>query len=555
MLPLPSSRPAPAALTRREAIRFTARLTAAGFAFPSVLRAAPAPAYPHGVVRGEPTADQIGAAVLASGGNAVDAVVAAALAAAVCAPAMTGIGGYGAAIMIASADGKNVVAIDANSAAPAAARADMFPLDEKGHVRGRVNDVGWLAAGVPGILAGLQLALDRHGTRSFRDSVQPAIALARDGFSLTASVATTMRNLTPTFRTHAGGRALFLKNGATPGAGEIFRNPDLAALLTTLAQRNSVDSFYRGDIAQRIADDFAKNAGLVTAADLAAYRAHEVAPLRFAWNGSDVCTAPLTAGGFTMLQCLTTLRALDWHRQPAGLPRTHAYLEALRLAWRDRLALLGDPSAAPIPQEKLLSDAYARDCADRIRHAVKTGTILPQSATPRPHGGTIHLSAVDRHGNMAAITLTHGNGFGAGVTVDGLGLTLGHGLSRFETKPGHPNSPGPGKRPLHNMCPSIVLRDGRPVLALGGRGGRKIPNAVLETLTQFVALDRPLEAAVAAPRPHTEGTSAIELEAAWPAAELAALPSLGYKVKSAVSATVSAVCFDPRSGESRAALR
>jgi gamma-glutamyltranspeptidase/glutathione hydrolase len=156
---------------------------------------------------------------------------------------------------------------------------------------------------------------------------------------------------------------------------------------------------------------------------------------------------------------------------------------------------------------------------------------------------------------MAAITLTHGNGFGAGVTVDGLGLTLGHGLSRFETKPGHPNSPGPGKRPLHNMCPSIVLRDGRPVLALGGRGGRKIPNAVLETLTQFVALDRPLEAAVAAPRPHTEGTSAIELEAAWPAAELAALPSLGYKVKSAVSATVSAVCFDPRSGESRAALR
>ena len=156
---------------------------------------------------------------------------------------------------------------------------------------------------------------------------------------------------------------------------------------------------------------------------------------------------------------------------------------------------------------------------------------------------------------MAAITLTHGNGFGAGVTVDGLGLTLGHGLSRFETKPGHPNSPGPGKRPLHNMCPSIVLRDGRPVLALGARGGRKIPNAVLETLTQFVALNRPLVAAVAAPRPHTEGTSAVELEAAWPAAERTALPSLGYKIKTAVSATVSAVSFDPHSGESRAALR
>lgn len=555
MPPRPSSRPVPAALTRREAIRLTARLTAASFAFPSVLRAAPAPAYPHGVVRGEPTADKIGAAVLASGGNAVDAVVAAALAAAVCSPAMTGIGGYGAALMIASADGKTVVAIDANSAAPAAARAAMFPLDEKGRVRGRVNDVGWLAAGVPGILAGLQLALDRHGTRSFRDSVQPAIALARDGFPLTAAVATTMRNLAPTFRTHAGGRALFLPNGTTPAAGALFRNPDLAALLTTLAQRNSVDSFYRGDIAQRIADDFAQNAGLVTAADLAAYRAHEVAPLRFGWRGREICTAPLTAGGFTMLQCLATLRALDWHREPAGLARTHAYLEALRLAWRDRLALLGDPAHGSVPQEKLLSDAYARECADRIRHAVQSGILLPHAATPRPHGGTIHLSAVDRHGNMAAITLTHGNGFGAGVTVDGLGLTLGHGMSRFETKPGHPNSPGPGKRPLHNMCPSLVLRDGRPILAVGGRGGRKIPNATLETLLQSVAFDHPLAAAVAAPRPHTEGTPAVEVEAAWPAAELAALPTLGYKIKTAASATVSAVSFDPRSGECRAAMR
>jgi len=545
-------------ITRRAALRLS--VTAAGavattLAFPRVLRAATAPAYPHGVVRGEPTADKIGAEVLASGGNAVDAMVAAALAAAICAPAMTGIGGYGASLMIASADGKKIVAIDANSAAPAAARPDLFPVDGKGNVPSRVNEIGWLAAGVPGILAGLQLALDRHGTRSFRDSVQPAIVLARDGFPLSAAVATTMRNLTPTFRTHAGGRALFLKNGATPAAGDVFRNPDLAALLATLAQRNSVDSFYRGDIAQKIAADFAKNGGLVTAADLAAYRAHEVTPLRFGWLGHEVCTAPLTAGGLTMLQCLTTLRALDWHQQPAGLARTHAYLEALRLAWSDRLALLGDPTQASVPQEKLLSDSYASECANRIRHAVKTGILLAQPATPRPHGGTIHLSAVDRHGNMAAITLTHGNGFGAGVTVDGLGLTLGHGMSRFETKPNHPNSPGPGKRPLHNMCPTIVLRDGRPVLAVGARGGRKIPNATLETLLQFVALKRPIEDAVAAPRPHTEGTPAIELESAWPAAELTALPSLGYQVKTAVSATVSAVTFDPRSGESRAALR
>lgn len=542
-------------VSRRTALKLTAGGLVAGLSFPHFLRAAASSPAAHGLVRGEPTADKIGAEVLASGGNAVDAVVAAALASAVCAPQMTGIGGYCASIVIASADGKKIVCIDGNSTAPAAARADMFPRDEKGAVRGRVNDLGWLAAGVPGVLAGLQLALDRHGTRGFRDSVQPAIVLAKNGFPVTAGIATAMRNLAPTFGTHPGGRNLFLKNGAPLAAGETFRNPELAAMLETLAQRNSVDSFYRGDIAQRIADDFAKHSGLVTTQDLAAYRAREVPPLRFAWNDSEVCTAPLTAGGFTMLQCLTTLRALDWHQQPAGLARTHAYLEALRLAWSDRLALLGDPVFASIPQEKLLSDDYARASADRIRHVVKTGTILPQPATPRPHSGTIHLSSVDRDGNMAAITLTHGNSFGAAVTIDGLGLTLGHGMSRFDPLPGHPNAPGPGKRPLHNMCPSIVLRGGRPVLAVGGRGGRKIPNAVLETLVQFVALRQPMEAAVAAPRPHTEGSPAIELEAAWPADELAALPKLGYKVKTAPSATVSATSFNPRSGECRAAMR
>ncbi|MEO6246690.1 MAG: gamma-glutamyltransferase, partial [Opitutaceae bacterium] len=400
-------------ITRRHAIRLTAGAVASALAFPRLLRAAPAAAFPHGVVRGEPTADAIGAEVLASGGNAVDAIVAAALAAGIAAPAMTGPGGYGAAIMIASADGKKVVAIDANSTAPAAARGDMFSLDEKGAVLGKTNHHGWLAAGVPGILAGLQLALDRHGTRTMGECLQPAIKLARDGIKLTAAVATTMRNLAPIFATHPGGKNLYLKNGAPLAAGDTFRNPELAAMLTTLAQRNSVDSFYRGDIAQCIADDFTKHGGLVTAQDLSAHRAREVAPLRLTWDGLDVCTPPLTAGGITMLQTLATLRALEFGGLPAGVSRTHTYLEALRIAWADRLALLGDPDFTPAPQEKLLSTDYARDCAERIRQAVTDGKIISHSARSRPQSGTIHLSAVDREGNMAAITLTHGDGFGA----------------------------------------------------------------------------------------------------------------------------------------------
>lgn len=539
-------------LSRRRALR----LTAIGLSAPFALRAADSsPKHPHGVVSGEPTAEKVGAQVLASGGTAVDAMVAAALAGAVAAPHQTGIGGYGASIIIARADGKKVVCIDANSAAPAAARADMFKPDDKGVVPGRVNETGWLAAGVPGILAGLQLALDRHGTRSFRDSVAPAIAIAREGFKLSASLATTIRSFSPLAKTHEGGRTLFFKDGEPLVAGDTYHNLEIAALLETLAQRNSVDSFYRGDLAQRIADAFQKYGGLVTVKDLAAYQAREVEPLRFEWNGCDVRTAPLTAGGLTVLQALAALRALEWDKQPAGLPRTHARIEALRIAWADRLALLGDPQHAQVPVAKLLSADYAKQTAERVRRSLKDGKPLAHAAESRAHSGTINLSVVDKAGNLAAITLTHGNGFGARVTVDGLGLTLGHGMSRFAPQPGHPNAPGPSKRPLHNMCPTVVLREGRPVLAIGGRGGRKIPNALFEALTEFVALGQPMEAALAAPRLHTEGNLNLELEAKWPTNEVEALGKLGYQTKTAASATLSATAFDPRSGEGRAGMR
>ncbi|KAF0170596.1 MAG: Gamma-glutamyltransferase, partial [Limisphaerales bacterium] len=470
-------------------------------------------------------------------------------------PHQTGIGGYGASLIIARADGKRVVCIDANSAAPAAAHAAMFKPDDKGVVPGRVNDTGWLAAGVPGILAGLQLALARHGTRSFRDSVAPAIAIARDGFKLPANLATTIRSFSALAKTHEGGRRLFFKDGEPLVAGDIYRNPEVAALLETLAQRNSVDSFYRGDIAQRIGEVFQKHGGLVTAKDMAAYQAREVEPLHFEWNGCDVRTAPLTSGGLTTLQALAALRALEWDKLPAGLMRTHTAVEALRLAWADRLALLGDPQHAQVPVAKLLSADYAKETAERVRRAVKEGRPLAHAAVSRPHTGTINLSVVDRAGNLAAITLTHGNGFGARVTVDGLGLTLGHGMSRFDPHPGHPNCPGPGKRPLHNMVPTVVLREGRPVLVVGGRGGRKIPNALFEVLTHYVALGQPMEAALAAPRLHTEGSLNLELEARWPAAEAESLAKLGYKTKTAASATMSAAAFDPKTGEGRAAMR
>jgi gamma-glutamyltranspeptidase/glutathione hydrolase len=509
-----------------------------------------------GIVVGQSEAAQVGSEVLTAGGNAVDAVVAAALVAGVVAVQQCGIGGYGGHMVIARAGGKKVTAIDFNSAAPAAARGELFPLDDKGAVRGQINVHGWLAAGVPGTLAGLQLALDRHGSLPFDKLVQPAIRFAREGFPVNAGLATALRGAQARLRKDPASAQLLLDHGEPLRQGSTFRNPDLAALLETLAQRGSVDSFYRGDIGKRIAAAFKEHGGLVTAADLAAYRAREVEPLRLDWGHWSIRTAPLTAGGITVLQTLMILKALGWDDRPAGKPETtHAQLEALRLAWWDRLRLLGDPEKVAVPVERLLSTSYTKRLATQVDAAVKSGRAIPSAGDGRTADGTIHLSGADTRGNLVALTLTHGETFGARVTVPGFGLILGHGMSRFDPRPGHPNSPGPGKRPLHNMCPTIVLRDGQPVLALGGTGGRRIPNSVFEVLAQFVGRGATLDHAVAAPRLHTDGSMAVTMEARWPAAEVDYLKKAGYTVQRGPGARIHAVAFDPKTGTIRAASR
>jgi gamma-glutamyltranspeptidase/glutathione hydrolase len=510
-----------------------------------------------GCVAGHPEGAQAGAQVLAEGGNALDAAVAAALVACVVAVPGCGVGGYGGHLIVAPAGGRGgPVAIDFNSAAPAAARPDMFPLNADGQVRDRRNAEGWLAAGVPGTLAGLQLALDRHGTRSFRELVQPALRLARDGFPTSPALAAAIRSARVSLERDPASVRLLLPDGMPPRPGTPFRNMDLAALLQMLAEHNRVDAFYRGAIAERIAAAFQRGGGLVTADDLAAYRAREVTPLELNWCGHRICTAPLTAGGATILQALGVLRAMAWEASDPADPRsTLRRLEALRLAWHDRLQRLGDPQSRAVPLDRLLSHAYARQLAGRAEDAVRRRRPAPAQTDGRSAGGTIHISAADNAGMLAAITLTHGENFGARVTVNGLGLILGHGMSRFDPRPDHPNAPGPGKRPLHNMCPTVVYRNGRAVMALGGRGGRRIPNAVFDVLTAYVARGTALADAIAAPRLHTEGGERVTVESRVPAAETNLLREVGYKVAIGASATVHAVEFDPRTRETRSAGR
>jgi gamma-glutamyltranspeptidase/glutathione hydrolase len=498
----------------------------------------------RGVVIGYPHANEAGTEILAAGGNAIDAVVASALAAGVIAIPSCGIGGYGGHMIMGTHDGK-LSAIDFNSTAPAAARPDMFQVDDKGNVKDKANSVGWLAAGVPGTLAGLQLALDKFGSMKFARVVQSAIRIARDGFESPIAFKTWLDPATAQRKPDPASVKLFMPNGKLLNKGDTFRNPQLADLLQRLAESGSVEPFYRGAIARQIAEQFKKNGGIVTEQDFNNYHAIEQKPYQSEYLGHTIATAPLTAGGLTVLQVFAALDALDWHQMPKDSPtKFQAMVEALRIAWGDRLRWFGDPKFVDVPVERLLSEKYAKESAQQVKQAVAEKRPVPVLTDGRTAGGTVNLSACDARGNVAVITLTHGDGFGARVTVDGLGLLLGHGMSRFEPTPGKLNSIAPGKRPLDNMCPSIVLKGGRPTVALGGVGGRRIPNAVFQTLLQLLANDRDLNDAVQAPRIHTEGGLDLHVERGISKVDVDYMKKIGYTIAPPLGAFVAAVQYN-----------
>jgi gamma-glutamyltranspeptidase/glutathione hydrolase len=418
------------------------------------------------------------------------------------------------------------------------------------------NTYGWLAVGVPGILAGLQRLVERHGNRSFGDALLPSVKLARDGFELTAMKAAAIRGSAVRLKADPGAAKLLLPGGEPPKAGSVFKNPDLAAMLQGFAETNSAGAFYRGEVARKFAAEAKKHGGLVTEEDLAAYQPREVEAVAFTWGKHTLFTAPPSAGGATVLQALAVAKALGWDTWPAQDAKAyHARLELLRAAWDDRLKYFGDPKFVDVPLTRLLSAEHATKTAERVKAAVRDGKPIEAKTDGRPAGGTTHISAADAAGNLAAITVTHGGAFGANVAVDGLGLVLGHGMSRFDPQPGRPNSIAPGKFPLNNMCPIVVLRDGQPRLALGGRGGRRIPNTLFEVLLQYVAGGANLEMAIAAPRLHTEAGMNLGLEAKYPADAEALFRKLGYTIGGPGGAMASAVEFDAATGTLKSAVR
>jgi gamma-glutamyltranspeptidase/glutathione hydrolase len=424
--------------------------------------------------------------------------VATALALAVTYPRAGNIGG-GGFMIVRLADG-TAAAVDFRERAPASASRDMY-LDGAGEVvRGR-STKGHLAAGVPGTVAGMELALARFGSGklSWGELVEPARALAADGFVVTDALEEDLRASADLLGANAAAKRVLLKDGGFFSAGDTLRQPDLAATLARL-QTEGPREFYVGRTAGLIADDMAAHGGLITREDLAAYRAVEREPLRGTYRGREILTMPPpSSGGIALLQMLAMLESRDIAAlEPAGAEKIHLFAEVMRRAYSDRAAFLGDPDFTAIPVAALLDRDYlARRMAGFDPDMATPSRDIPGGPpAPTESPETTHFSVMDAAGNVVSCTYTINGIYGSGVVAGETGVLLNNEMDDFTSRPGAPNAFGlvqgeanaiaPGKRPLSSMTPTVVLRDGRAAIVTGSPGGATIINTVLQVITNLI---------------------------------------------------------------------
>ncbi len=462
----------------------------------------------------EAVATGVGVEILRAGGNAVDAAAAVGFALAVTLPRAGNLGG-GGFMMIHLAESGDTVALDYRETAPAAATRNMF-LDAEGAVDQERARFSHLAVGVPGTVAGLALAVERYGTLSLAEVLAPAIRLADEGIVVTGDLARSLEQRRERLGRWPASAAIFLKpGGALYRRGERLRQADLAWSLRQIAERGPA-AFYEGVIAQRIVADMAANGGLITAADLGAYRAVVRAPVRGRYRGVEIASMPPpSSGGVHLVQILNILEGYPiGELGHNGAETIHLMAEAMKLAYADRSEHLGDPDFWRVPVAGLTDKAYARKLAAGIdrRRARPAGEIKPGNPAPYESEDTTHFSVMDRFGNVVSNTTTINFSYGTGIVAAGTGILLNNEMDDFSAKPGVPNAYGlvggaanavePGKRPLSSMTPTILFKDGRPLLATGSPGGSRIITTVLQIVMNVVDHGMNVAAASAAPRIH-----------------------------------------------------
>ena len=500
-------------------------------------------AEPHpaaaGIASAQPLATQAGQEILARGGNAFDAAVAVAATLAVVEPYYSGLGGGGFFLLHRARDNFDVM-IDARERAPLAATRDMY-LDSHGDPVPGASIDGPLAAGIPGIPAGLVHLAGKYGRLPLEQSLAPAIRLARDGFPVTKGFAKMTLRQHDRLGRSPGMAHAFYHDEFIYAPGEKLRQPELARTLERLAARGR-KGFYDGVIARRLVDGVRAGGGIWSLKDLADYRVVERPPVRGVYRGVRVTSAPPpSSGGVILMEMLNMLQGLDL----TALDKTHrdqTVIEAMRLAYRDRARYLGDPDFVRVDVAHLTDPAYAAQLRKEMRSLEQPRAVPPAADVKREGDHTTHFSIIDRAGNRVAATLTLNTVFGCGFMPSGTGVALNNEMDDFSAKPGAPNVYGltggeanaitPGKRPLSSMTPTFLENDDA-VVVLGTPGGSRIISMVLLATLEF-AHDRGGPADwVALPRFHHQYLpDVVEYEpAAFDAAERRALEQGGYRLK------------------------
>jgi gamma-glutamyltranspeptidase / glutathione hydrolase len=502
------------------ALLFSVNFAAAQVA--PVARTAPIPpaqgilAHNGMVVAQEQRAARIGVEILDRGGNAVDAAVAVGFALAVTYPRAGNIGGGGFMVIHLAKENRDTT-IDYRETAPAAATASMF-LDAQGNPDPAKSRDSGLAVGVPGTVAGLALAHRKYGSGKFSlaDLIAPAIDLARKGFPVEDDLADSLPRSAKRLARWPALSEIFLKNGGEPlQAGDRLIQFDLADTLEAIAHEGTT-AFYQGRTAAQIADAVRGAGGVMTRDDLKNYHAQERPAVRGKYRGYDIISMPPpSSGGVHLIEMLNILEGYDLHKLGRGEQSMHYMIEAMKRAYADRAEYMGDPDVVKMPIAGLLAKQYAATLRTTIgEKATPAANIKPGKPAGSEGRNTTHFSVIDRDGNAVSNTYTLNFSYGLGLVAEGTGVLLNNELDDFTAKPGASNAyglvgfkanlPGPNKRPLSSMTPTIVLKDGKPYLVTGSPGGSRIITAVLQVIVNVIDFRMNIAAAVSAPRLHNQ---------------------------------------------------
>lgn len=496
------------------------------------------------VVSQNALATKVGVEILRQGGNAVDAAVATAFALAVTLPRAGNIGGDGF-MMVYMAKTRETVFIDYRGIAPKAARLETF-VDENGKEMDDVASRGYRAPTVPGTVAGLYLAHQKYGRLAWKQVVEPAVKLASEGVALSPDEAFVFSWGKTRLSESAAGKAAFYKaGGELYRAGDILKQPDLAWSLGQIAEKGA-DAFYKGEIAQRFAADMKAHGGLITAEDLASYKAVIRQPLEGSYRGLTVKTSPpASAGGATLLEMLNILEQFDLKASGPGSAKSlHLMAEAMKLGYADRARFLGDTDFVKVPLAGFTSKAYGVERAklidpDRAKSARDLGAGDPWAFESH---NTTHFSVADADGNAVSNTFTLGADFGSGVMVAGAGFVLNNQMNNYahaaawrarkSGRPPPPNALQPGKRVLSTMMPTMIFKDGKPWLITGTPGGSTIIDTVLQVIVNIVDFKLNVAEATHQPRIFQDASDNLRVEPNFNPDTVAALKAMGHPISS-----------------------